>query len=96
MERDQVISLLSKQRSRIDQLGVKSLSIFGSTARGESQPESDVDILVEFEGKATFDRYMELKFLLEDLLETRIDLVTRKALRPEMRARVEKEALRVA
>ena len=45
MERDQVISLLSKQRSRIDQLGVKSLSIFGSTARGESQPESDVDIL---------------------------------------------------
>ncbi len=96
MERDQVISLLSKQRSRIDQLGVKSLSIFGSTARGESQPESDVDVLVEFEGKATFDRYMELEFLLEDLLGTRVDLVTRKALRPEMRSKVEEEALRVA
>jgi predicted nucleotidyltransferase len=96
MDRDRVINLLSKQRSRIDQLGVKTLSVFGSTARGESQPDSDVDILVEFEGKATFDRYMELKFLLEDLLGTRIDLVTRNALRPEMRSQVEKEALRVA
>jgi predicted nucleotidyltransferase len=96
VERDQVISLLSEQRSRIGQLGVKSLSVFGSVARGESRPESDVDVLVEFEGKATFDRYMELKFLLEDVLGTRIDLVTHKALRPEMRSRVEKEALRVA
>jgi len=96
MERERVISLLGKQRSRIDQLGVKSLSLFGSTARGESRPESDVDVLVEFEGKATFDRYMELKFLLEDLLGTCVDLVTHKALRPEMRSQVENEALRVA
>jgi hypothetical protein len=40
--------------------GVQSLALFGSVARGEDQPESDVDILVEFEGRATFDRYMEL------------------------------------
>jgi predicted nucleotidyltransferase len=55
-----------------------------------------VDILVEFESKAIFDRYMDPKFLLEDLLGSRVDLVTWKALRPSMRSSIEEQAVRVA
>jgi predicted nucleotidyltransferase len=96
MELERISVLLAEQRDALDHLDVKSLSVFGSVARGESGAESDVDILVEFHGKATFDRYMECKFLLQDLLKARVDLVTTKALRPEMRPTVEKEAVRVA
>ena len=95
MRRDDTIKLLTGHRQKIAQFGAKSLSIFGSVARDESQPGSDVDILVEFEGRATFDRYMELKFFLEDLLGCRVDLVTSKAIKPRMRPYVEKEAIYV-
>jgi predicted nucleotidyltransferase len=55
-----------------------------------------VDVLVSFEGPADFDRFMELKFYLEDVLGRPVDLVTHPALRPELRARIEREATRVA
>lgn len=57
---------------------------------------SDVDILVSFDGPATFDQFMGLKLFLEDQLGARVDLVTSKALRPEIRPIVEREAVRVA
>ena len=53
-------------------------------------------MLVEFEGAATFDRYVGLRFFLEDLLGAPVDLVTRKALKPRLRPYVEREALYVA
>ncbi len=99
MERRDREKLLQRLREHKDEIrqrfGVKSLAVFGSVARGEAGPESDVDILVEFEGRATFDRYMGLKFFLEDLLGTRVDLVTRRALKPRMRPYVEREAVYV-
>jgi len=76
--------------------GVKKLAIFGSVARDEAREDSDVDVLVEFEGVADFDRFMDLKFYLEDLLGSPVDLVTRNALRPQMRPIIEDEALDVA
>lgn len=75
---------------------VKSLDLFGSLARDEGHPGSDVDLLVEFDGAATFDQFMDLKFFLEELLSRRVDLVTRAALKPRMRPIVEREAVRVA
>lgn len=95
MVRDDVLGLLIKHRSEFARFGVKSLALFGSVVRGESKPESDVDILIEFEGRATFDQYMEFKIFLEGLLERRVDLVTDKALKPRLRPYVEKEALYV-
>ena len=77
-------------------MGAKSLAVFGSAARGQAGPESDVDLLVEFEGRATFDRYMALKDYLEELLGCRVDLVTRNALKARLRPRVEEEAVYVA
>ncbi|MBM4359509.1 MAG: nucleotidyltransferase domain-containing protein [Deltaproteobacteria bacterium] len=78
------------------QFAVRELSVFGSVARDEARDDSDVDVLVDFEGSATFDGFMGLKALLEDTLGARIDLVTRAALRPRLRSRIEAEARRVA
>jgi predicted nucleotidyltransferase len=75
--------------------GVKSLAIFGSMARGDDREDSDVDILVTFEGQATFDNFMGLKLDLEDLLGRRVDLGTPSTLRPEMRAEVERDLIHV-
>ena len=96
MNKEETIRRLVEHREELVRFGVKSLALFGSVVRDEAQPTSDVDLLVEFEGQATFDRYMDLKFYLEQLLGCRVDLVTRKALKPRMRPVVEKEALYVA
>jgi len=96
MGRDDVIKQLKANLNRFSEFKVKSLAIFGSVARDEARLDSDVDVLVEFEGLATFDRYMELKLFLEDLLGRPIDLVTRKGIRPELAPYIEQEARRVA
>ena len=96
MRRDQVVRLLAEHRQDLSQFGVKSLALFGSVVRGEDRPGSDVDMLVEFEGAATFDRYVGLRFFLEDLLGAPVDLVTRKALKPRLKPYVEREAQYVA
>ncbi|MCC6162699.1 MAG: nucleotidyltransferase family protein [Acidobacteria bacterium] len=75
---------------------VAALYVFGSVARGEAQANSDIDVLVEFDGPPTFARFMDLKALLEDTLGTHVDLVTRAALRSQLRPRIEAEARRVA
>jgi len=76
--------------------GVKALGVFGSAARDEMRSDSDVDILVDFQGVATFDKYMDLKAYLETLLGTAVDLVTEEALKPRMRPLIEKDLVRVA
>ena len=75
---------------------IRKLSFFGSVLRDDFGPDSDVDVLVEFDGPATSDRYFGLQFYLEDLFGCPVDLVTDKALRPELRPHIEKEAIRVA
>jgi len=75
---------------------VTALYVFGSVARGEARADSDIDVLVEFDGPATFARFMDLKALLEDILGAQVDLVTRAALRSQLKPRIESEARRVA
>ena len=96
MERNLVLEMLRVHRADLNALGVKSLAVFGSVARGEARPESDVDILVDFHQSATFDGYMQTKFYLEDLLGCPIDLVVRQAVKPRMLPVVEREAIYVA
>lgn len=74
---------------------VKGLSVFGSVARNQATRASDIDVLVEFKNKATFDLFMDLKFYLEDLLGAGVDLVTDKAIRPEIRSVIEREKINV-
>ncbi len=75
------------------QFGVTRLALFGSTARDAASTNSDVDVLVAFDGPATSRRYFGVQFYLEDLLGCPIDLVTEKALRPELRPYIERERL---
>jgi len=93
--RSEVVRRLTEHRQELTRFGVKSLAVFGSVVRHEAQPASDVDLLVEFDGRATFDQYMDLKFYLEELLGCRVDLVTRKSLKPRLRPIVEREELYV-
>ena len=96
-DRIRILALLAERRQDIAvRYGVKRLALFGSAARDELGKSSDVDVLVEFAGPATFGAYMDLKFYLEDLLGRPVDLVTEKALRQELRPYVEKEMIRVA
>jgi predicted nucleotidyltransferase len=93
VQREEVIQRLAERRQELAQFGVQSLAIFGSVARDEGDSDSDIDILVEFEGRATFDRYMDLKLFLEGVLGSTVDLVTSKALKPRLRPYVEQEAI---
>ncbi len=64
----------------------KNLYIFGSYVRGEQTPESDIDILVEFEkGKKTFDNCMDLKFYLEGLFGKKVDLIIKESVKPRLK-----------
>ena len=96
MSRHEIIETLSAERAHFVKLGVASLRLFGSASRDEAGPSSDVDVLVSFTAPATFDRYMDVKLFIEDLLGCRVDLVTEDALRPELRDAIEREAVRVA
>ena len=97
MNRAQVLAQLQCHRQEIEQrFAIKDLSVFGSAARDELRQDSDIDVLVEFEGAATFDGYMELKFYLEELLGRNVDLVTHDAVKPRMRPLIEQEAIHVA
>ena len=95
MSRDEILGILNEHRPKLLGFGVGSLALFGSIARDEAHAGNDVDILVEFDGPPSFSRFMDLKFYLEDLLGCPVDLVTRRALKPRLRTRVEEEAVDV-
>jgi predicted nucleotidyltransferase len=85
MNADQIIERIRELRPQLDALGVASLGLFGSVARGEERDDSDIDILVAYVGPATFDQYMDVKLLHEDALGRRDDLVTERRLRAHSR-----------
>lgn len=96
MTRSRALQLLAEHKGLLTRrFGVTSLAVFGSTVRDEAREDSDVDILVAFDGPATSERYFGVQFYLEDLLGSPVDLVTEKALRPELRPHIEREAVRV-
>ena len=96
MKNNETLKLLQAHKAElVKQFGVIRLALFGSTARDAAGPNSDVDILVKFDGPATSARYFGVQFYLEDLLGRRVDLVTEKALRPELRPFIERKALHV-
>jgi predicted nucleotidyltransferase len=93
MDRSETLNLLAMHKPALAaRYGVLCLALFGSVARGTATAASDFDILVAFDGPATSDRYFGVQFYLEDLLGRPVDLVTETALRPELRARIEREA----
>ncbi len=96
MNRSRAIELLKRSKPELmDRFGVTKLALFGSTVRDEAKEQSDLDVLVAFDGPATSKRYFGVQFYLEDLFNCSVDLVTEKALRPELRPYIESEAVHV-
>lgn len=96
MNRSTALTLLAECKPALaERFAVRELALFGSTIRYEAKSDSDIDVLVSFDGPATSARYFGVQFFLEDLLGRPVDLVTDKALRPELRPHIEREAVRV-
>jgi hypothetical protein len=91
-----VLEALLAHGQELQLFGVSGISVFGSVARGEAGPDSDVDLLVEFERPVGLFRFIELQQRLEKLLGRRVDLVTRNALKPALREKILREAVRAA
>jgi predicted nucleotidyltransferase len=96
MTRDEVLRILGEHHEELEQLGVKSLALFGSAARGEAGAGSDVDLLVEFDRPVGMFHFIEVKDFLERVLGRPVDLGTAESLHPRLRERVLEEAVRVA
>ena len=96
MNRSELLRLLQSHKQTLsERFGVTSLALFGSFARDEATDDSDLDILVTFDGPATSRSYFGVQFYIEDLTGRTVDLVTDKALRPELRLSVERECVHV-
>jgi uncharacterized protein len=97
VRRSEALAILTRHRHELEgAFGVASLALFGSVARDEAGPDSDVDILVEFRETPGLSEYMRLKWWLEEHLGRRVDLVMKSALKDWARPTVEAEAVRVA
>ncbi len=92
LTRERVFKTLQENREAIRGFGVRSLGLFGSIARGDPSPSSDLDFLVDFE-RPTFDAYMDLKELLESLFSRPVDLILAHTLKPRLREPILRETV---
>jgi len=87
-----IFRILQEHGEQIKVLGVHRLGVFGSFACGEQTEQSDVDILVQFApNKKSFDNFIQLAFLLEELLHRRVELVTFESVSPYLRPYILRE-----
>ncbi|QDL08477.1 nucleotidyltransferase [Brasilonema octagenarum UFV-E1] len=94
MKRDEVLAIVAAHRKQLQAMGVKSLELFGSVARDEADPDSDVDFLVEFDRPVGLFEFIEVRLYLEDVLGCSVDMGTQDALREHLREPVLKDVIR--
>ncbi len=92
MQLKEAKKILKGHKKDLSERGVRALAIFGSTARNEGSPQSDVDILIDFDSKRGLFVFVDLKIFLEDILQCEVDLVTKNALHPALKQKILKEA----
>jgi predicted nucleotidyltransferase len=96
MTRADIVSSLKSRAADIQALGAPSLYLFGSAARGEVGPESDVDLFVDYDRERfSFVELIRLRDRLSQIVGRPADLTTREGLHPLLRAQIETEAIRV-
>ncbi|UFP95866.1 nucleotidyltransferase family protein [Gloeobacter morelensis] len=95
MDNQVILESLREHQLELRCLGVASLSLFGSVARSEAKPESDIDLLVVFEPEAKMSllQMISISNLLSDLLKRPVDLVELKSLGPDIRHAALKDQL---
>jgi uncharacterized protein len=96
MHFDELVERIERHRGELTSLHVRTLSVFGSVARGEAAASSDVDLLVEFDRPVGLFHFVTVKDRLEALLGLPVDLVTPRGLKAPLRERILAEARRVA
>lgn len=92
----EIFRIITRHRADLASFHVRSLSVFGSVARGEDTPESDVDLLVKFDRPVGIFHFIRLKMFLESVLGRNVDLVTPDALKAGMREQILRDAIRAA
>jgi len=95
MDRSQILALLKKHESELRNRGVRRIALFGSAARGEARPDSDIDLMVEIDPKAPVGvfEYVGIVQYLEDLFPNHVDVANRESLKPLVRPAAEREAV---
>ncbi len=97
MERSEALRIISEHEREIKRFGVQRLALFGSVARDEAGPESDVDVLVEFDDRPIgLFEFVDLQQYLESILNVSVDLVTEDGLKRQLRENILKEAIPAA
>ena len=94
--REEVLARIDRAAPELRAHAVKELWLFGSAAREELKAGSDIDILVDFAAPVTLFEFARLRRRLESLLGRSVDLVTRDALKPQLREQILREAVRAA
>ncbi len=97
MRRDEAIEALKQQADALKALGATSLFLFGSVARDEAGPSSDLDLFVDYDATKKFSLFdlAGIKVFLEDALDLEVDVTTRDSLHPKLKERIEQSALQV-
>jgi len=96
VNRNQALEILSICKPILqERYKLTTLALFGSTARDSATEESDIDILIDFDGPATSKQFFGVQFYLENMLGTSVDLVTRKALRKELEPYVNSDCINI-
>jgi hypothetical protein len=96
VSRETVLATLAKLKNELlEEYGVKEIGLFGSFVRAEARPDSDIDVLVEFARPIGFFKFLELEELLTERLGHKVDLVSKKALKPHIGASILEEVVTV-
>jgi predicted nucleotidyltransferase len=95
MKMEEIKEILKKHKEELrEKFKVKEIGIFGSYVRGEQKKRgSDIDILVDFEEPIGFFKFMDLEEYLSNLLGTKVDLISKKALKPRIGKYILKEVI---
>lgn len=93
---DEIKVILKKYRDEIRrEFKAEIIGVFGSYVRGEEKPESDVDVLVRFKEGATLFDLVGLAEFLEERIGIKVDVVSERALRPELKEQILREVVTV-
>ena len=97
MRKDEAVRILKQQAEAVRALGATSLYLFGSVARDEAGPTSDLDLFIDYDPQSRFNAFdlIGIKLFLEDELDLPVDVTTRDSLHPILKERIERSALKV-
>jgi uncharacterized protein len=96
MRQEEVLAILKRHRDELERLGVRSLTLFGSVARNEASPRSDVDLLVEIERPMGLFGLLRIQHFIEQLLGgVKVDLIMKGSVLEELKDDILEDSVRV-